>query len=109
MRDGGVFGVRGAGELTGATAEAENYDRLVDSPGDDGQAVAKQLYAGWRAYHVVVDSPDRRSGRAAGDAAQDHGQQPWTGCRTVRSTTTRSCFWPPRCRAAEAWSMRIPP
>ena len=58
MRDGGVFGVRGAGELTGASAEAENYDRLVDSPAMMGKLYESSFTQDGAAYHVVVDSPD---------------------------------------------------
>ena len=58
MRDGGVFGVRGAGELSGATAEAESYDRLVDSPAMMGKLYESSFTQDGAAYHVVVDSPD---------------------------------------------------
>jgi predicted metalloprotease with PDZ domain len=58
MRDGGVFGVRGAGELAGASAEAVSYDRLVDSPAMMGKLYESSFEQGGATYHVVVDSPD---------------------------------------------------
>jgi predicted metalloprotease with PDZ domain len=58
MRDGGVFGGRGAGELTGATAQAESYDRLADSPAMMGKLYESNFTQDGAAYHVVVDSPD---------------------------------------------------
>lgn len=58
MRDGGVFGVRGSGELEGASAEAVSYDRLVDSPAMMGKLYESSFAQDGAAYHVVVDSPD---------------------------------------------------
>jgi predicted metalloprotease with PDZ domain len=58
MRDGGVFGARGAGELAGASAEAESYDRLVDAPAMMGKLHESSFTQDGATYHVVVDSPD---------------------------------------------------
>jgi predicted metalloprotease with PDZ domain len=58
MRDGGVFGLRTAEELTNASASAPSYDRLVDSPALLGKLYETTFKQDGATYHVVVDSPD---------------------------------------------------
>jgi predicted metalloprotease with PDZ domain len=58
MRDGGVFGVRGSGELANASAKADSYDRLVDAPAMLGKLYESSFEQDGATYHVVVDSPD---------------------------------------------------
>ncbi len=58
LRDGGVFGARAAEELQDASASAESYDRLVDSPALFGKLYESSFEQDGAAYHVAVDSPD---------------------------------------------------
>jgi predicted metalloprotease with PDZ domain len=57
LRDGGVFGMRTAGELANASAKADSYDRLVDSPAMLGKLYESSFEQDGATYHVVVDSP----------------------------------------------------
>ena len=58
MRDGGIFGARGAEELANASATAASYDRLVDSPGCFGKLYESTFEQDGATYHVVVDSAE---------------------------------------------------
>ncbi len=58
LRDGGVFGLRGAGELATASANAPSYDRLADAPAMFGELRETTFQQDGATYHVVADSPD---------------------------------------------------
>jgi predicted metalloprotease with PDZ domain len=58
MRDGGVFGLRTAEDLTNASATAPGYDRLADTPAMFGKLYESSFEQDGASYHVVVDSPD---------------------------------------------------
>ena len=88
MRDGGVFGARGAGELAKASAKADSYDRLVDAPAMLGKLYESSFEQDGATYHVVVDSPDvdlealqamlRKITAAAVDWMQDRPYEEYT-------------------------------
>ncbi len=58
MRDGGIFGARGAEEVADASATAPNYDRLVDSPAFFGKLYDSTFEQDGATYHIVVDSAE---------------------------------------------------
>jgi predicted metalloprotease with PDZ domain len=58
MRDGGIFGYRGAEELPNASATAPSYNQLVDTPAVLGKLYISSFEDSGATYHVVVDSPD---------------------------------------------------
>jgi predicted metalloprotease with PDZ domain len=70
MRDGGVFGARGAEEIASTSestlsntlsnnqATAPSYDRLVDSPAMLGKLYESTFEQDGGSYHVVIDSAE---------------------------------------------------